>query len=164
MPRVNTRRKSRRGQKLVCGADGCGREITAGESYHFWKFRYGSRQVRCAKHYPKQSELTQSKLSTVYAAVEDASEAIALATGLEEVAEAVHRVGESAREVADEYREAAENFGGQGENAERADELEGWADELESWEPDVDEDIDDPEAVIEQAQNAGQEAIDSCPL
>src|SRR5436853_7182846 len=70
MPRVKRQKKSTRGTR-VCGAIGCGKEIQPGEAYFTWSFRYGGRQVRCLEHPPKQSELTQSKMSTVYAAIEE---------------------------------------------------------------------------------------------
>lgn len=137
MPRVNSQKKSNRGGDRICGR--CGKKIQVGERFYWWKFRYGGKQIRCWEHPPKPSELTQSKMSTVYAAMEDASENLGT---LDEIKDAIQQLAESAREVVDEYREAAEHFGGQGENAERADELEGWVEELEQFEP---EDPEEPE-------------------
>lgn len=142
MPAVKTQKKSSRGVR-VCGRIGCGREIQPGETYYIFAFRYGGKHFRCSEHYPKPSELTQSKMSGVYAAQEQAHEDLGT---LDEIKAAVQQLAESVREVVEEYREAAEHFGGQGENAERADELEGWADELEQWEPEEDnEEFDEDE-------------------
>jgi hypothetical protein len=139
---VKTQKKSSRGERY-CGRVECGRLIATGETYYIFSFRYGGKHFRCKDHYPKRSELTQSRMSEVYAAIED-FEATS-AAGFETVADvvsAVEEVANTSREVVDAYREAAEHFGGQGENAERADELEGWVDQLESFSPEELEEIE----------------------
>jgi fructosamine-3-kinase len=133
MPRVRQQRKSARGVR-ICGRTGCGKEIQKGEMYYTWSFRYGGRQVRCLDHPPKQSELTQSKLSQVYEAIESFNEEFgAGADNLDDLKAGMENVAEQARTVVDEYTEAAEPFGGAGENAERAEQLEGWVDELDNF-------------------------------
>lgn len=141
MPRVNTQTRSTRGRAKRCG--NCGREIQPGEKYFSFSFRYGGTQVRCKDHYPKQSELTQSKMSEVYSAVESAEDDMASAETVQDITDAVEGVAGTVREVAEEYEAAAEPFGGQGENQERADELSGWADELESFQPEEVEEEED---------------------
>lgn len=149
MAHAKLRKKSVRGTR-VCGALGCGKEIQPGENYWTWSFRYGGRQVRCTEHPPKQSDMTQSKMGEVYAAVEEAEVDLVAATTIDDIKDAVQSVSEVAQQVVEEYREAAEHFGGQGENAERADELEGWADELGNFDPDtIGEDEFDEDAVGE---------------
>jgi hypothetical protein len=69
MPRVNARTKNRAGKERSCGR--CGKKIEPGDRYYTWSFRYGGTHFRCAAHYPRPSELTQSKLSAVYAATEN---------------------------------------------------------------------------------------------
>jgi hypothetical protein len=135
MPRVHTHTKNKAGRERRCGASGCGHVIQPGEKYFTWEFRYGGAHFRCSDHYPKRSELTQGKMSEVYAEIEAAEDDIGQAKMVEQVREAVERVAESVSSVVEEYREAAESFGGQGENAERADELESWQSELESFSP-----------------------------
>lgn len=55
MPRVHYVKKARKD-------NGC---VSKGESYYWWKFRYGSKCM--SKKPPKASQLTQSEfLSTVY--------------------------------------------------------------------------------------------------
>jgi hypothetical protein len=143
MPRVNTQTRSTRGRVRRCGRIGCGREIQPGEKYYSFSFRYGGTQVRCIDHYPKQSELTQSKLSELYAAVESAEDDMTNADTVEDIVVAVQGVEEVARELAEEYQEAAEPFGGAGENAERAEALESYADELSNFSPEeADEEVD----------------------
>ena len=54
--------------------------IEVGDSYYWWKFRYGGKRV--SKTYPKRSQLTQSLWSSVYAAQEELEEAKANADDL----------------------------------------------------------------------------------
>lgn len=154
MPRVHRTRKNRAGAERSCGK--CGRKIEPGQEYLSWSFRYGGTRYRCMDHPPRPSDLTQSKMAEVYAAVEGAQDDLPGLTETDAIQEAVHDVASTVREVAEEYREAAEPFGGMGENAERADELEGWASDLESFYPDG----EDAEAAREEAE----ELVSGCPL
>jgi hypothetical protein len=156
MPRVLEKTKNRAGAERSCGR--CGKVIQPGERYLSWSFRYGGTYYRCIEHPPKPSDLTQSKMSGVYAAIESA-EVDLPKTEMDELDDLIHGVGETAQEVADEYREAAEPFGGEGENAERADELEGFADELLSFYAE-----DTGFETIEDARQAAEEALGTCPL
>lgn len=163
MPRVH---RVERARKPIPSAG-----IEVGDSYFWWKFRYGGRRV--SKKRPKPSQLTQSKLAEVYEAQEVSEEEIAGFDDLEEIARSVQSVGEVARQVSEEYAEAAEIFGGQGENAERAELLEGWADELDEFEceeffpEDCDEDADVDEeraAHIVEQREAALEKLRECPI
>lgn len=160
MPRVITKTKNRAGRERQCGR--CGRKIEPGDKYYTWSFRYGGTAYRCIEHRPRQSELTQSKMSTVYAAIEGATDDLPNADDPEAVAQLVQDVAEAVREVADEYEEAAEPFGGAGENAERADELHGWADELECWEPATYG--DDADSALDEARTDAEAVLAECPL
>lgn len=157
MPRVVTRTKSARGAERRCGRIGCGKVIQEGERYHTFGFRYGGTHYRCEPHYPRQSELTQSKMADVYAAIEDAEDALGKAATVEDVTGMVGAVAEQVDTTAEEYREAAEPFGGQGDNAERADELEGWSSDLQAFYPDDDSDV-------EAARDEAREMLGGCPL
>lgn len=132
MPQVYTQKKSSRGSKRVCGRAGCGHVIQPGERFYWWKFRYGGKQVRCMEHSPQQYELTQSKMSTVYQAMDEARNNLGT---LEETKAAIESLASTVEEVVQEYRDAAEPFGGGGPNGEKAEELEGWLDELQQFEP-----------------------------
>lgn len=152
MARINISRfAARQGATLTC--DKCRREIAKGEQYRHFKvgFRYGRKQVRCmrAECSPRQSEMTNSKMSGVYAAIESAEDTLAsLRAGDPEddtssITEAVHGAAEGIEEVADEYREAndASPTGyvfGEDLN-ERADELSDAASQLESFDCSEDE-------------------------
>jgi hypothetical protein len=131
MPRVYTKTKNRAGKERACGR--CSHVIAPGERYFQFSFRYGGTHYRCSEHYPRGSELTQSKLSAVYAAVEDAEDQLENFDLASDIEALVQGVADTVDEVAEEYREAAEPFQGQGENAERADELESWSYELQSF-------------------------------
>jgi hypothetical protein len=156
MPRVNTQKKSTRGKDIRCGR--CGAEIVPGEDYFKWSFRYGGTRTNCYRHRPRPSELTQSKLSEVYAAVESAEDALK-GEGLtvSDIQEAVGEVAEVVEEVAGEYEEAAEPFNYQGEHQERADELRDWGSELEGFYPDESDDV-------QEVRDEALELVGGCPL
>lgn len=154
MPRVNSKKKGTAGKDYQCGR--CGRKIEPGETYYSWDFRYGGTQRRCKDHYPRQSELTQSKMAGVYTALEDFEDSVraleAPAEGDEDarndlaqqVQDLANTAAEGVREVAEEYHEAAEAMGEAGsEHEEKADSLDGTADELEQYEGDSPEDYVD---------------------
>lgn len=119
-----------------CDSRGCDigdGKIYPGQKYHTWSFRYGgTRRIHAEHGFPKPSMLTQSKMSEVYAAIEEAEENIGNIDDYTDLENALSEVVEVANQVADEYEEAAEAFGGQGENQDRADDLHGWADEVEN--------------------------------
>lgn len=162
MPKIyeKTARKSKTEKK--CGR--CHTLIVPGMKYRYWSFRYGGTHYRCDKVEcsPRPSELTQSKMSDVYAAIEDARPTIKGWGGGEGVVgdlqEALGSVVEAARQVAEEYRSAAEAMGGAGsENEERADNLDSFADDVESAKDNLEE-FDEDEARKEiEAEHEGEE-------
>src|SRR5262245_3074105 len=113
MPRVHTKTKSTRGRTYTC--EKCGQPILPGHSYHTWSFRYGgARFQHSACGYPLRSQLTQSKMSTVYSAMEGVQDGLAKLTSLEDIETEVQTLAETVREIEEEYREAAEPFGDMG--------------------------------------------------
>src|SRR4051794_13877401 len=108
MPRVFTQTKNRAGRARSCGR--CGTEIKPGDSYYKFSFRYGGTHYRCSKHYPRQSELTQSKMAEIYSAIEGAEEDLVKAQSEDDVGTAVQTVADTVRDVAQEYADAAEHF------------------------------------------------------
>lgn len=142
MPRVTTVNKARKAQGS-CGK--CGAKIKKGDSYRWWKFRYGGRRVRCMKPEcaPKASDLTQSAFyGTLYSIEESLSDAIA---AFESGGEPDDLAGEL-RTAADDLRNLGEECGSSLENMpeglqqgdtgqmleNRRDECESKADEMES--------------------------------
>lgn len=128
--------KSARKDAGECGS--CHAKIAKGQGYYWLAFRFGGRRVRCEKPECRfrRSDTTQSKLSEVYAAQEDAEEALGKwdRKDHEALQEIVTSAGERVREVLDEYQSAAEehpNLAGQTE--EVRDSLESIADDLEGF-------------------------------
>ena len=138
MPRVVTKKKSSRGAAYRC--DVCPNPIVAGEQYHEWSFRYGGTHRQHASHgHPKPSQLTQSKMSGVYMAVEAAEADIAAAEDVQGLRDALQACADAVREVAGEYEESIQNMPEglqQGPKAEemqeKVDGLNDFADSLES--------------------------------
>lgn len=177
MPRVNHVKRSRK-ERRCCG---CGTTIAVGDPYKWIKFRYGGRRDKCGKCGFRSSELTQSKLSNVYAAQEEVEDYLAGWDGdMDDLRSTIESAVEQIREVKDEYEEAAEAMGeaGQyGESRERADELESWlcdiegtGDDLDDFEGDVDENDEPKDAdefeewkqhVIDQVQGSD---LFTCPI
>lgn len=151
MPRINISKfAARQGATLAC--DKCRNPIAKGEAYRHFKvgFRYGRKQVRCMRPEcsPRQSELTNSKMSGVYVAIEAAEDDLTALEGNPEddtssITSALQTAAEGINEVADEYREANEasptGFVFGEDLNERADEIADAASELESWSPEDDE-------------------------
>lgn len=140
MTRVHLVNRSRKAS--VCSK--CGGILPVGSAYRHASpgFR-GRKIVRCMKPECsfRQSDLTTSKMSSAYAAIESAEDILSNGMGsLDDIRSTLQQAADEIRDVAQEYRDAnhawgetngAENY----EWVEKADELEGFADELENWEP-----------------------------
>lgn len=167
MPRVNTVAKARKAQG-TCGK--CGDEIGVGEGYRWIKFRHGGRHVRCMKPECRfrASDLTQSKMSAVYAAQDNAEDSIGdcgsiedLKSLAEETADAIEGVAQEYRDSADAIHEHFEVSATADECEERADALEGWADTIrdsmdefcDEFEPAEPDDVSCPECGADMKQN-----------
>lgn len=145
MPRVYEKRANAGAKKKTCGK--CGKQIKPGDRYYTWSFRYGGtylRHVSCG--HPRQSELTQSKLSGVYGAQEDAQDAIDGWDGEDasDIAQALNDAAGAVREVAQEYEDGIQNMPDSLQSSPTAEEMQGkadaineWADELESAASDI---------------------------
>lgn len=108
--------------------------IKKGETYYKWSFRYGG--THKSKTYPRASQLTQSKYSAVYAALENLQDTCGDQTAtIQDIVDACSAAAGEIREVAEEYNEADEAMGGhQGVNYERAESCEQCASELDEVE------------------------------
>lgn len=143
MPRVKNVQKCRKEQ--MCGH--CAASIKVGQAYRWWALKTGPRSsrkfVRCMdlKCAPKPSEMTTSKMGTIYDAQRSIEESINGADDVAEIGVLMSNFAMVVREVADEYRESADaiesGFGHSTEKsdelAQRADDLEAWADDCESF-------------------------------
>lgn len=136
--------------------------IKKGDSYYWWKFRFGSRRV--SKTPPRRSQLTQSsKKAALFDAEDSVSEAISNVQdgkwGLSELREALESAAESVREVAEEYRESASNMESAFPNgAPKIDELNERADEVESTADELDQVVssmgdEDAEVILKDAMD-----------
>lgn len=163
---------------LTCGR--CQADLPKGSAYrHATPGFRGTRLVRCMEFDCRfrQSELTTSKMVDVYAAQEDATDAVegwAGSEGTDELESILQECADRAREVAQEYADAADAMGEAGaEMQERADEIESWCDALECVEwPDLEEDDEPPTEDSEETLNdwvdecrqAAQDAIDELAI
>ena len=144
---------------LKCGK--CSKEIKPGDPYKWVKPKSGpyggTKRVRCAECPTwRPSELTgSSALSTLYAAQEDASDALGQwdRESKEDLESILEALAEGVRDAGNVYRESADNMeSGFGHSTyqsdelnEKADALEGAADEIENYASDL-EDWDEDEA------------------
>ena len=126
MPRVHHVKKAR---KAHPGG------IEKGDSYYWWEFRYGG--TRYSKTYPRRSQLTQSKMSGVYAGFEGLEDAVNN-QDRSEVESALEEYKSAIDEARDEYEDADQQFGGTGssQHAERAQAMESAYSEVEQFDLD----------------------------
>ena len=138
MPKVSTKKKNSAGLPYDCCR--CSDKITAGNSYYEWSFRYGGTYRQHVSHgSPKQSQLTQSKLSGAYAAIESAEEAVGTAESVEDLISALEECASEIDGVAEEYQESfdaiPENLqqgGPAQEMQEKIEALQSFSEELNS--------------------------------
>lgn len=139
MPRVTTVKSARKPQG-DCGH--CGKQLGVGQPYIWWQFRYRPKLKRCTEQacYPRRSELTQSEiLADLWDAVDDADDAAAKATTIDELveikSEAAERIQEVAGMVEGKVENMVEGFGHEtsssDELAERGSAIEGFGEEVE---------------------------------
>lgn len=171
MPRVKSGTARASKKTRTCLASPCvleSRNILPGQQYYVWTFRYGGDQWQHQEcGYPKRSQLTQSKMSQVYSAIENAEPSLSAvqvdyeepASMLEGINNILSEAAGEIRAVSEEYAEAAEAMGGAGaENEERASALESWADDLESFDPSVE--APDREEMLQETVEDGETEID----
>lgn len=151
MPRVHFVKKARKDNPAV----------KAGESYYWWKFRYGGKQF--SKKRPRPSQLTQSdKKSRALAAqerIEDATSSWSCNADQDELREVIGSMRATAevlesvvgdlREIADEYNESADNIEQNFSYSQTAEDCREKADALESSADDIDNYKNDLESAID---------------
>jgi len=121
--------------------------IKKGDSYYWFKFRFGSKQ--CSTTYPKPWELTQSEfLSTLYQ-LQDEQQNFS-ADDFDELESNVETFIDDVRSLQDATQESFDNIPEQLQDAptgelltERIDGLESWIGELENF--DFENDVEEPE-------------------
>jgi len=129
-------------------------KIKKGDSYYWWKFRYGPKLVSTA--YPRPQQLTQSSfLITIYD-LQDQQGDIS-ATDTDELEGARDELRDAVQELLDTTQESFENIPESLQEApsgelltERIDSLENWVQELDDFDTDIEaEEPEEPEADIE---------------
>lgn len=176
MPRVHEQKKAKVGKVYQCAK--CGKDIEPGALYYSWSFRYGGtyRQHK-ACGYPKSSQLTQSKMSSAYAAIESLEATFKGLHGpketrsdLNDLESAVTDCIAELESVRDEYQDSFDAMGDNLQNAdtgqqvqEKIDALEETINNLQSAidtiqgvEEDAEDFEDQREAAIEEAENAAE--------
>jgi len=155
MPRVHHVKKARK-DNPVC---------KKGESYYWWKFRYGGK--RFSKTYPKSSELTQSEfLSQVYELNEriedlDVDNIKDLKFEIEDIAGEYRQLGEEQEEKLYNMPDHLQDTSDAGELLrERSEGCETVADELENIDTDIDEDSIKEEVKSELGEDAEEDEIE----
>lgn len=144
MPRVfeKTKNKGGKGEYRCCG---CSDPIVPGEKYYEWSFRYGGTYRQHTKHgRPKNSQLTQSKLSTVYEAIETLEESLPHAETKDDITSAVEECLSQIEEVKSEYEQAYETIPNE-DTQSKIDALDSFISELESEKDNLDDGEDEPE-------------------
>jgi len=109
MPRVTGKTKNSAGVPYDCVK--CSEKIRAKEPYYEWSFRYGGTYRQHQSHgRPKPSQLTQSKMSGVYSAIEGAEDDIAAADTAEDISLALNTCADEVDAVKDEYQSSIDNL------------------------------------------------------
>ena len=139
MPRVTFVKKARKDNPAV----------KAGESYYWWKFRYGGKHY--SRKYPRPSQLTQAKISTALSALEEVEDYnLKDYDDLQGFSEFIREQAETVREVAEEYRESGQNIeDGFGHETYQSQELLERADEVEQFADDWDNTADEVESIFD---------------
>lgn len=133
MARAFSAKKSKAGKAVKCGR--CGEPIKPGEQYYFFSVGFrGSKQYRCKDHHPRQSELCGSKMSGVYAAIEDADESIEAAKEISDIVEALQTCAEEIGAVRDEYQESYDNLPENFQNGDQGNDIQEKIDGLQEFE------------------------------
>ena len=136
MPRVQQKKKNNAGEPYSCAR--CAEKIVAGQAYFEWSFRYGGTHRQHTTHgSPKPSQLTQSKMSTAYAAIESAEEAIANAESIEDLTSALEECAGEINGVADEYQDSFDNIPENLQQGGPAQEIQEKIDALQSFASDI---------------------------
>lgn len=144
----------KKARKAIPGAG-----IKVGDSYWWWKFRFGTRLV--SKNKPRRSQLTQSEhLGSIYDIEDDltALTAESVTSGfLDEFTSRIEEVRDTCQERLDNMPEQLQGSNSGSTLQEYIDNLESWLSDLESVETDIDED-----ELREEAAKLYMKALEDC--
>lgn len=162
---VKSARKSKKARTCRCG-----HVVQPGEGYKWAEPRFGPIKIWCHEHSPRRSELTTSKLATLYDAQDDfTTEGVET---IEDLQASLESLAEVAREVAEEYQDSIDNMPDALQESSPAAEqmreyiydLEQYADDLESFSPDEQEDEESDEDFVSRIQEEASSAAAECSL
>jgi hypothetical protein len=145
-----------------------GTDIKPGDSYYWWKFRFGGKH--CSKTRPRASQLTSSdKKSRAYAAAETLEDIkVDDDSTLDDLKSQLDDVASEVGEIAQEYRDSKDNMPEALQESDVAQQCEENADALESWQTDIEQCLDsideDAEDWRDDAISAIEEQAGACPL
>lgn len=132
MPKVKLVTKSKMGKPYLC--DKCRKQIEPGQQYFSWEFRYGDpHRQHQACGAPRASQLTQSKMSVVYAAVEAAQDGIAGAESAEDFTSLLSDCASEVDSVKEEYQAALDNMPDSLQQSSTGEEIQEKIDALETF-------------------------------
>lgn len=152
MPRVTFVKKAQKAQG-ACGK--CSTKIAVGDSYRWWKFRYGGKRIRCGKPEcaPRASDLTQSAFYSQLYSIQDALDAAITARSVDDL----RAVGDELRSLGEECTSNRDNMPESLQDSDtgellqtRADECESKADEIDSAADELGSAADDWKEYAEQ--------------
>lgn len=136
MARINHVQKAQKDQG-PCSK--CGKQIVKGDPYKWFQKQRAPKRIACASCTFRDSDLAGGRMADVYAAREEAEDAMQTASTIEDVREALQNAVDRANELADEYEQSAENIRERFTESATADECEekasavrDWANEMES--------------------------------
>lgn len=152
MPRVTFVKKAQKAQGS-CGK--CQEKIAIGDSYRWWKFRYGGRRVRCAKPEcaPKASDLTQSAFYSQLYSIQDALDAAIDARSVDDL----RAVGDDLRSLGDECSDNRSNMPDALQYSETGELLETRSEECSSKADEIDSAADELEGITTDWQEYAEE-------
>lgn len=137
MARIHEKTRSSRVSKQPYTCTKCHKTIDPGQKYYEWTLYHAAprrRHVACGR--PAQSEMTNSKMSAAYSAIEGLEEALAAAhkakslDGLEsDFDDAISEL----EQVRDEYQESLDNMGENLAQGDTGQEMQQKIDDIESY-------------------------------
>lgn len=160
MPRLNSVDHCRTSPGK-CGK--CDKKIEKGQGYLYWAFFRGPKNIRCLelKCKPRNSDLCNSKMSGVYAVVENVEDFINGESGdhtVDDIRSTLEEAASSIRDVAGEYDDWGQSMPAATEQAEeKSSNLNGFADELDGVSIDEEPDY---ETIPDGATGAAKSSIE----
>lgn len=165
MPRVHEMKSQGRAEGGTMRCVSCPTPIVKGEEYYQWSIKATRGGTTYRQHkahgYPKQSQLTNSKLSEAYAAIETAQTDLAAASTKQEIEDVLQACADGIDGVRDEYQNSLDNMPDGLQTGTTGQEIQEKIDALEEFSSNLTSvDLDDDE-YEEAAKEAGRTVDES---